>query len=275
MLSSPFLATKRVLLFFLLTGICAPTQAVLRRLGAKGQKKLPRWYHGKALKCLGISVDVKGRQETKGPVLFVCNHISYWDIPILGSLILGSFVAKSEISEWPFFGWLAKLQDSIFVDRRTTKAGEQRNELERRVSNGDSLIIFAEGTSGDGNRVLPFKSALFSVAQQRPGGEALRVQPVSICYRLLDGVPMGRYLRPYFAWFGDMEMAGHVWEGVGIGKLTVEVIFHEPVTIDQFGSRKSLAHYCHERVAEGVAAGLTGQPMKVAKLSQSLNEQAA
>ena len=275
MLSSPFLAAKRVFFFVMLTLVCAPLQAVLRRFKGSAKRHLPRWYHSKVLKCLGITVQVRGKRSTAQPTLFVSNHISYWDIPVLGSLLIGSFVAKAEIADWPFFGWLAKLQNSVFVDRRRSKTAEHRDDMSTRLEKGENLIIFAEGTSGDGNRVLPFKSALLSVAQERPGGRPLVVQPVSICYRLLDDIPMGRYLRPYFAWYGDMELAGHMWEGIGLGNLTIEVIFHEPVTIDQLGGRKQLANYCYERVAEGVASGLTGQRLQIAKPSQSLNTQAA
>lgn len=275
MLSSPFLAAKRAFLFILLTAVCAPLQAVLRWIGGRAQTSLPRWYHKKALQCLGIALDVKGRKSTVKPTLFVSNHISYLDIPVLGSLIPGCFVAKAEIADWPLFGALAKLQNSIFIDRRASRTAEQRDEINRYLNRGDSLVIFAEGTSGDGNRVLPFKSALLSVAERRPNGKPLTVQPVSICYRLLDDIPMGRYLRPYFAWFGDMELASHVWEAIGLGRVTVEVIFHEPVTIEQLGGRKQLARYCQERVAEGVASGLTGQPLSIDKASQSLNKEAA
>ncbi len=275
MLGSPFLATKRAVLYVLLTLSCAPVQAVLRWVGGKAQMRFPSWYHKKVLRCLGISVDVKGRKSTVRPTLFVSNHVSYLDIPVLGSLIPGCFVAKAEVAEWPVFGVLAKLQNTIFVDRRASRTAEQRDEITRFLEQGDPLVIFAEGTSGDGNRVLPFKSALLSVAQQRPGDAPLTVQPVSICYRLLDDIPMGRYLRPYFAWFGDMELASHVWEAIGLGRLTVEVIFHEPATIEQLGGRKELARYCQQRVAEGLASGLTGQPRPIEKAPQSLNKEAA
>ncbi len=275
MLGSPFLATKRAVLYVLLTLVCVPLQAVLRWVGGKAQMRFPRWYHKKVLRCLGITVDVKGRMSTVRPTLFVSNHVSYLDIPVLGSLIPGGFVAKAEVAEWPVFGVLAKLQNTIFVDRRASRAAEQRDEITRFLDQGDPLVIFAEGTSGDGNRVLPFKSSLLSVAQQRPGGAPLTVQPVSICYRLLDDIPMGRYLRPYFAWFGDMELASHVWEAIGLGRLTVEVIFHEPATIEQLGGRKQLARYCQQRVAEGLASGLTGQPLPIEKAPQSLNKEAA
>src|SRR5690606_24800765 len=121
------------------------------------------------------------------------------------------------------------------------------------------LILFPEGTSGDGTFVLPFKSALFSVAERRVGSEPLVVQPVSISYTRLDDVPMGRYLRPYFAWYGDMELPGHIWESLGLGRLTVVVEFHDPVTIESLGSRKALAEHCHAVIEAGVASAIGGR----------------
>ena len=146
------------------------------------------------------------------PTLFVCNHSSYLDITVLGSMILGSFVAKTEVASWPFFGMLAKLQRTIFVDRRRHSTHTQRDDLLARLTEGDNVILFPEGTSNDGNRVLPFRSALFSVAEPRRhgGGEGqikdLIVQPVSIAYVRLNGLPVGHGLRPLFAWYGDMEL---------------------------------------------------------------------
>src|SRR3546814_4926008 len=97
--------------------------------------------------------------------------------------------------------------------------------MTRRLEAGDDLVLFPEGTSGDGNRVLAFKSALFSVAERRPQGEPLTVQPVSIAYTRLDGLPLGRYLRPFFAWYGDMELGPHLWHAIGLGRVTVMVEF--------------------------------------------------
>jgi 1-acyl-sn-glycerol-3-phosphate acyltransferase len=86
------------------------------------------------------------------------------------------------------------------------------------------------------------------------------VQAVSIAYAKLDGMPMGRYLRPYLAWYGDMQLGGHFVRVFGLGRVSVVVEFHPPVTIDQLGDRKALSAYCHSQVARGVAEALTGRP---------------
>lgn len=259
-IGSPLLALRRILLFVGLTVTMMPVQAVLLLVHARLARRLPFWFHRQGCRMLGIKVERRGRPRRGHPTLFVCNHVSYLDIPILGSQLQASFIAKKEIADWPFFGWLAKLQRSVFVDRRRSQSGVQRDEIQRRLEAGDDLILFPEGTSGDGTFILPFKSALFSVAERRIAGEPLVVQPVSLSYTRLDDVPMGRYLRPYFAWYGDMELPGHLWESLGLGCLTAVVEFHEPVTIaDLDGTRKALADHCHAVVGAGVARAIGGR----------------
>ena len=192
-----------------------------------------------------------------------------------GELEIRLAESPAEIAGWPFFGWLAKLQRSVFIERRSAKTREHKDEIEKRLLEGDVLILFPEGTSNDGNRLLPFRSALFSVAERRIEGAPLLVQPVSLAYTRLDGLPMGRSFRPFFAWYGDMALASHLWRMLGMGVLTAEVIFHEPVTIDRFASRKALAEQCWRVVSEGVASLLCGRPQRHAPAPAKAREPAA
>jgi 1-acyl-sn-glycerol-3-phosphate acyltransferase len=121
------------------------------------------------------------------------------------------------------------------------------------------MILFPEGTSDDGTRVFPFKSALFAVAEMKPRGEPLVVQPVSLTYSRLDGIPIGRHLRPFFAWYGDMDLISHAHQLIGLGRLTATISFHDPITIEEFGSRKELSAYCHTTIARGHADALAGR----------------
>ena len=264
-LGSRLTAALRLLVYVLFTFSIMPVQAAAIALGSPLMTSIPLWYHRRCCKILGFRVERRGRQSRDHPTLFVVNHSSYLDITILGSLIPGSFVAKTEVAAWPFFGWLAKLQRTVFVERRALKSAAQRDEMARRLENGDNLILFPEGTSDDGNRVLPFKSALLSVAERRPKGKPLTVQPVSVAYTRLDGLPLGRSLRPHFAWYGDMELAPHLWQLAGLGRLTVVVHFHAPVTFEDFGSRKRLSDHCHAKVAEGLALALSGRSRTAAR----------
>ncbi len=238
-----------------------PVQAVGLLMRRPWISRLPVVYHRWCCRILGFRVRSIGTPAAERPILFVANHVSYCDIPILGSLIAGSFVAKSEIAGWPLFGWLAKLQRSVFVDRRIGSTARQRDAIGERLSAGDAVILFAEGTSSDGNRVLPLKSALLAAAS---GEDALiPVQPVSIAYTRLDGMPLGRALRPFIAWYGAMELAPHLWRMIGLGVIEAVVEFHPPSCLADCGSRKALADYCYGRIAGGVAAALTGRPQPV------------
>lgn len=258
-LGSPLRSLGRLAVYLIFTLTMIPVQALAVTVNMPLRVRLPVWYHRLCCRILGIHVVRRGSQSRVRPTLFAANHVSYFDIAVLGSLIGGSFVAKAEVARWPIFGLLAILQRSIFIERRSAYAAAHREEVGRRLQGGDNLILFPEGTSGDGNAILPFKSALFSVAEPRAEDRPVVVQPVSISYALLDGMPMGRYLRPLYAWYGDMDMLRHVWRAVGLGRVTVIVEFHPPVTSAQFCSRKSLSDYCYRMVACGLAAALSGR----------------
>lgn len=260
-MGNPLLSFARLLIYLAFTLPLMPVQALAVALRLDLARTLPVFYHRKCLPIMGFRLEVLGERLERPPVLYVCNHASYLDITVLGALIPGSFVAKSEVKTWPFFGWLAQLQRTVFVVRRGNHAGRQRDSIADRLRKGGNLILFPEGTSNDGNRVLPFKSALFAAAETRIGGDRVQVQPVSIAYTRLNGIPIGRAFRPFFAWYGDMALAGHLWRVLGLGIVTVVVRFHPPVTLDDFPDRKAMAAYCGEQVLLGVAAANGGREM--------------
>ena len=249
----------RLAAYGLLTLALLPVQIVAVALGLKLRETLPRFYHRLCTRLLGFQVVVRGRRLRERPVLFVCNHVSYLDIMVLGSVITGCFVAKSEVAGWPGFGLLAKLQRTVFVERRRSAVARHGDAIAERLKGGDNLILFAEGTSSDGTRVLPFKSGLLAAADHRVDGAPLTVQPVSIAYTRLNGMPIGRGLRPFLAWFGDMELAPHLWEVVALGRITVVVEFHPATSLAEAGSRKALAAACRDRVAAGLARANAGR----------------
>ncbi len=258
-------ATIRLFAYALLTLTLIPFQAlvVLLRIGflARG---IPYYYHRLVCIILALKIEVRGTRSTEAPTLYVGNHVSYLDIETLGSNIPASFVAKQEVSTWPFFNVLAKLQRTVFVERRTRATRESRDSLIGRLEAGDSLILFPEGTSSDGTRVLPFRSALFAAAQVKPGGKPLRVQPFTVAYTRLDGIPLGRYWRPYFTWYGDMELAGHLWNVCKLGECSVVIQFHDPVDITMFGDRKKLSDHCFRVVSQGLQSINRGEPVRPA-----------
>jgi 1-acyl-sn-glycerol-3-phosphate acyltransferase len=258
MSGSRLLGLSRTIPYLIFTLVMMPIQAVAVALNLRLARSLPVFYHRRAARLLGLHVVTRGTPSGGHPTLFVSNHTSYFDIVVLGSLLEVSFIAKSEMMNWPFFGRLAKLQRSVFVDRKPSNAGDHANEVASRLAVGDSLVLFAEGTTSDGSGLLPFKSALFAVAEQASPEKPLTIQPVSIMATALDGMPLGRALRPIYAWFGDMPLLSHVWEALCLGRLTVTVEFHPAFAASRI-RRKALAERCYEAVQEGVTRAICGR----------------
>ena len=176
-----------------------PVQWAAIKLNWPLRRRIPVFYHRTMCRLLGIRVRIVGVPIDARPLLIVANHSSWMDISILTSLTPVVFVAKSEIARWPLFGLLAKLQRSVFVERdRRQKTGEVNAEIARRLAEGDPVLLFGEGTAGDGNRVMPFRSALIGAARDAiaaSGTSQVWVQPVSLAYVSQHGIPFGRHLR--------------------------------------------------------------------------------
>ncbi len=218
-----------------------------------------RDYYRFLVRLLGLKVVVRGAQSTARPRLVVSNHISYFDVIALGATINGEFVAKAELANWPFFGTLSKIARVVFIDRKRQATRTARNRLQERLDAGATLIMFPEATSGDGNRMKPFKSALFTVAEHQAGAMPVTIQPVSIAYTRLNGMPMGVGWRPYVAWYGDMDLMPHLKRLLGLGWITCEITFHPPVSAEDFPDRKAMAAHCEQITRDGFARLLAGR----------------
>lgn len=231
-----------------------PVQRALIALSPKGARRFPHLYHRAVTRWLGIRLNIIGEPVQDRPCLIASNHVSWLDITVLSALTPLSFIAKKEVNSWPGFGTLARLQRTVFIDRdRRQSTGSSRDEIGERLKAGETLVLFAEGTSSDGLRVLPFKSAYFAAAESPD----VMVQPVTLAYRGHWGVPMLRRRRPFYAWYGDMEMGPHLWKALSLGPIEVDVICHKPLTIAQAGNRKALARQAEEVVRRGLIAAFT------------------
>jgi 1-acyl-sn-glycerol-3-phosphate acyltransferase len=216
-------------------------------------RAFPRHYHQLMCRILGIRVSVSGKPPVQGPLLIVSNHVSWLDIVVLSAVAPVSFIAKRQVASWPLFGRLARLQRTVFIDRdRRHATGSSRNVMQARLLGGDILVLFPEGTSSDGRRVLPFKSSFFGAAEI----EGVLVQPVSIAYRGHWNLPMNRRLLPSYAWYGDMDLAAHLLEALAMGPIEVAVICHPPLSLSGELTRKMLARHAEQEVRKGVTLAL-------------------
>lgn len=263
-----FRATSILTGFFALTVPLMPVQAALLSLSQKGARRFPHWYHRQVCRLFGIRLHIDGAVVQDRPVLLVSNHTSWLDITVLSAVAPLSFIAKKEVSRWPFVSWLARLQRSVFVDReRRSAVGEATNEIMARLATGDTVVLFAEGTSSDGNRVLPFKTSLFAAAKPSAkagsdvtGEAGVVVQTLSLVYTRLHGVPLNRSARPIVGWFGDMEMQSHAWALLKAGPLDVRIRIGVPIPLDSFADRKDLARRSEVEIRENVVRLLRGYP---------------
>ncbi|MGH6871663.1 MAG: lysophospholipid acyltransferase family protein [Rhizomicrobium sp.] len=263
--------------FLASSAVVIPWQSVALRLKRFGYKRMPYVYQRFLMNLFGIRVHVVGTPIQDRGVLMVSNHTSYLDILVLGGIASVSFVAKAEVANWTLFGTFARLQRTVFVEReRRSGTGRSRDQIKERLLEGDALILFPEGTSNDGNHVLPFKSALMGAAEAVVGTDAngrpihVPVQPVSVAYNCVHGLPMGREYRPLFAWYGDMDLVPHLWEALVTGPVDVTVQFHPPLSVDMPGGRKALAAQAEAMIRKGQADALSGRLGEKAAESEPL-----
>ena len=247
--------------FLILVVVLTPATLLYKRLAPDQPFKIPRLFHGLLLRLFGIRLQVIGTPSSATPVFFVANHVSYLDILVLGSLLPAAFVAKADVASWPLFGFLAKIQNTLFIERRATRAAAQRTQLQIHLAKRQSLILFPEGTSSDGMNVLPFKSSLFSIVTESAPDIAITIQPISLTCTALDGFPLLREQRPLYGWYGDMTLLPHLWNVFKRGRFTVEVIFHPPMAAGEHPDRKILAATCQSLVARGIEQSLRGNAL--------------
>ena len=215
----------RALAFVLFTLPLMPLQFLFLKSAPTAARLFPHWYHKRVCAILGIAIKIRGPVPSQA-VLLISNHVSWADITVLSACLPLSFVAKREVADWPFFGALAKLQRSVFVDRdRRHTTGSEKNAITERLLGGDTVVLFPEGTSGKGNSLLPFKSSYFGAVE----GVDIAIVPVTLAYTARDGLPLSHRQRPEIAWYGDMALLPHLWHFLKGGKTEVTVTFHQPL----------------------------------------------
>ena len=221
----------------------------------------PLVFHGVVARFFfNMRCEFSGELHLDRPTMYVANHASYLDVFVLGGRIPGAFVAKSEVAGWPVFGKLAKLQNTMFLERKAQRAATQIVQVRDWLLEETNLILFPEGTSTSGDWVAPFRSSLFASAE----GSRITVQPLTVVYRDYQGNPMSPADRDFYAWYlpdpkqaiPNAPFAKHFFTALGLGPSRVKVIFHPPMQVPA-GDRKQAAQLCEDAVRQALEAELT------------------
>jgi lyso-ornithine lipid O-acyltransferase len=266
--------------FLALTLALLPFQLIAILFDLRLQRSIPHLYHRILCALIGVRIRQVGTRSTASPALILSNHVSWLDISVISALSPVVFVAKSEVAGWPVFGWLAKLQRTVFINRQARQqTGAATREIAGRLLGGDAVVLFAEGTSSDGTRVLPFRSALVGAVHHALGNSAhhanITVQPMSVAYVGFGGVPIGRALRERVAWYGDADLMPHLARVLASGAVDVTVSWGEAIAYDMRADRKAIAREAERSVRRMTAAALrAAPPMMPAAAEQALPEPA-
>jgi 1-acyl-sn-glycerol-3-phosphate acyltransferase len=209
----------------------------------KNSKRAARaaWLHRASrrhLKIFGCATTVAGPVPTGG--LLVSNHLSYLDILVISAVTPAVFVSKSEVRHWPLFGWLAKLAGTVFIERaRRTHVGTVNREIQTALGEGVLVVVFPEGTSCNGETILPFRSSLLEPALA--GG--YEIATARLNYTLLDGDAKNDV-----CYWGDHLFFPHLINLLGKKSIRATLRFgkFQHATDD----RKELARQLHAAVSE-------------------------
>ena len=233
-------AIRRGVSILLFTAVSVVIQSVFLLLPGRPKVWFARVYWYALCRMMGMRVRLVGQAAsgTGRPVVYASNHSSWLDILSLGGSIEACFIAKEEVGRWPVIRTVARLGRTVFVSRRARDTGRERDDMRARLAAGDNLLLFPEGTSNDGSRVLPFRSAFFSICE---GPNPPLIQPVSVVYDQLGGLPTGKATRALFSWYGDMDLASHFWRLAQQSGLRATVLLHAPIDPVRYASRKELS----------------------------------
>lgn len=247
------LGIARLTLFLLASAITIAIQttvlSILRLRGKRIALLYPKMFHYQCCKMVGLNVLVEGEIAHGDNIIYVGNHVSYFDVQALGSLVEGTFIAKKDIESWPFFGLMGKMGQTIYMSRNPADAAREAQMLDERLKQPSPVIIFPEGTSSNGSSVLPFKSSLFELFLNKN----ITIQPFTISIMSVDGkMPVTDEMRDHYAWHGDMDLVPHLWNFVKSKGATIKVTFQNPIATHSFKDRKLLCDLCYSAVVKGL-----------------------
>lgn len=247
-----FIATSKIALMLLWSApLVAIQMTILPFHKGKMAYTVPRFWHKGICFFLGLKTEIRGTPVHDSQLIYISNHLSYLDIPAIGSYLKASFIAKEDIAHWPVIGFLSKVQQTAFISRSSTKAKKVANALDEMVRQGKSLILFPEGTSSTGLSVLPFKSSLFSLAQPKDMAP-IAIQPFILELVDVNGQVITPETRDYYAWYGDMDFAPHIWVFLKNRGATVRMTFLDVIVPQAGQDRKELCKLVEDKISAGL-----------------------
>jgi 1-acyl-sn-glycerol-3-phosphate acyltransferase len=205
-------------------------------------------YSRFALRAMRIEVEIKGDiKPANQNVLFVCNHLSYLDMMVLASVAPSVFVTSIDMGEVFFLGQMAEIGGSLFIERRNRDRVEKDIEqIAQALRDGFDVTLFPEGTSGNGEKVLPFKKSLLIAAKQA----GRQIQPLTLTYRSIDSEPFSGKNHDRVCWYGDAKFLAHFFGLLSRRSVTARVEFHAPLLIREKDCRDTLAKWTHQIISD-------------------------
>lgn len=205
----------RSLVFILLTIICTIVALVGSIFGGhRWALGTQRFWSRVMLRVFGVKTVLHGNLPKVG--LMMSNHQSYLDIWLIPKYAITVFVAKAEVKKMPLIGWGASAVNTVYVDRSSKESrARTKQEIAERLKKGRSVILFPEGTTGDGKELLPYKPGMFFTAAE----EGFPIIPVAVYYE-----------NPDLAWVGDDNMGAHFFRNFSKLSTTAHITYGEPMT---------------------------------------------
>jgi len=200
---------------------------------------------------LNIKVTVAGDegQMERGGYVIIANHVSYVDGIVLGSIFPILFVSKREVKRWPIVGQWNVLCGTIFINRqRKEEVGSLIEEMTRKLRQEANILLFPEGTSTEGEKLLPFQTVPLAAPPRRRS----IIVPATITYKNIDDDPVTAANRDLIYWYGDMDFVSHFWKLLALHSVEVLVTIQPNIECfhyeDSSAGRKKLADDCYNRV---------------------------
>lgn len=212
---------------------------------------IPMIFQKAACFIFRLNVRVVGTPLKSRRAVYVSNHLSYIDIPVIGSILSASFISKAEVRKWPIIGDLAYVGDTIFIKRTRSAAEQSLRDIKEALLKGRSLTLFPEGTSTSGQQVLPFKSTIFDLFLSDELKDKVTIQPFTVTLMKSNGKkPETIEDFDLYAWYGNMDFEPHFWKLAKSKGVDILLTFHDPVLARDYDDRKVFAKDCEQVIAK-------------------------